>query len=209
MKKIIFLLLLFQSIIFAESKFGISIKGGWFGIPQQFINAIGVDIITIDSIPYAVVRRPSIEGEVYGIELRYYGKKGPRGGYSTSLSYEKNSLKGEGMWEREIGHGSFGGTLSSNFYTLTFTAYFDIFASFPVHPYFGLGIGASYLSYTVELIQKEGEEEIRKMGKDNLIIPVFHLPFGIKVNIGEFGDLKLETGFKNGFYLLGGICFIF
>lgn len=209
MRKILILLFLFQAFLFSEPKFGISVKSGWFGIPKKLIDAVKLDIITIDEIPYALVKKPYIEGEVYGFELRYYGKKGIRSGYSSVLSYERNSIKGEGLWEREIGYGIFGGTLSSNSHTLTFSTQFDIFPSFPIHPFFGLGIGASYLSYKVELLTTEKGEEIRKLGKDKVIIPVFHFPVGFRLYIGEIADLKLETGFKNGFYLIGGISFNF
>ncbi len=209
MKRILICLFLFQTWLFSEPKFGISLKSGWFGIPKMLIDAMKIDIITIDSIPYGVVKKPYIEGEVYGFELRYYGKKGIRSGYSSVLSYERNFLRGEGVWEREIGYGIFGGTLSSNSHTLTFSTQFDIFPSFPIHPFFGLGIGASYLSYNVELLTTEGGEEIRKIGKGKVIIPAFHFPVGLRLFIGEIADLKLETGFKNGFYLIGGISFNF
>lgn len=209
MKKILILFFLFQAFLFSEPKFGISLKSGWFGIPKKLIDAMKLDIITIDGIPYGVVKKPYIEGGVYGFELRYYGKKGIRSGHSSILSYERNSLKGEGLWEREIGYGIFGGTLNSHSHTLTFSTQFDIFPSFPVHPFFGLGIGVSHLSYNVELLTVEGGEEIRKEGKDKVIIPVFHFPVGLRLYIGEIADLKLETGFKNGFYLIGGISFNF
>lgn len=209
MKKIIIMILLFETFTYGDPKFGISVKGGWFGIPEMLIDAMKLDIITIDKIPYGVSKKPYVEGEVYGVELRYYGKKGLRSGYSTIISYEKNYLKGEGMWEREIGYGIFGGTLSSESHTLTFSTQFDIFPSFPIHPFFGLGLGASYLSYRVELLTIEDGEEVRKIGKDNLIIPVFHFPVGLRLYIGEKIDLKMESGFKNGFYFIGGLSFNF
>lgn len=203
MKKILLLVIVFKTFTYAEPKYGISLKGGWFGIPEKLIDAMKLDIITIDGIPYAVVKKPYVEGEVYGVEFRYYGKKGIKSGYSTIISYEKNFLKGEGMWEREIGYGIFGGSLNSESHTLTFSTQFDLFPSFPIHPFLGLGLGASYLSYRVELLTIEEGEETRKIGKDNLIIPVFHFPAGIRLNIGKRIDLKVETGFKNGFYFIG------
>ncbi len=209
MKKILILILLFKTFTFAEPRFGISVKGGWFGIPQKIIDAMKLDIITIDSIPYSVVKKPYIDGETYGLEFRYYGKKGLKGGYSSVISYERNFLRGEGVWEREIGYGIFGGNLSSSSHTLTFSTLFDIFPSFPFHPFFGLGIGASYFSYKVELISSEGGEKIRRIGKDNVLIPVFHFPFGLRWYIGNITDFKLEAGFKNGFYLIGNISFNF
>ncbi len=209
MKKILILILLFKTLGFAEPKFGISVKGGWFGIPKKLVDAMKLDVITIDNIPYGVVKKPYIEGGTYGLELRYYGKKGINGGYSSVLSYERSFLRGEGVWEREIGYGIFGGNLSSSSHTLTFSSLFDIFPSLPFHPFFGLGIGVSYLSYNVELIKNEKGEEIRKIGKDNVIVPVFHFPFGLRLLLGERVDLKLESGFKNGFYIIGNISFNF
>ncbi|MGQ9619069.1 MAG: hypothetical protein ACUVUG_08945 [Candidatus Aminicenantia bacterium] len=209
MKRIFIFLLFFQSLLFSEARFGFSLKAGWFGIPKQLIDTMRIDIITIDNIPYSIVKKPYIEGNVYGLEFRYYGKKGIKGGYSSVLSYERNTLKGEGVWERELGSGSFTGTMSSNSHSLTFTSYFDIFPSFPIHPFLGLGIGASYFSYSVELVNKEGDKEKRKSGKDDVIIPVFHLPFGVKLRITEPLELRIESGFKNGFYLLGGVSFNF
>lgn len=209
MKKILIFIFLFQPLLSEEPKFGISAKGGWFGIPKKLIDAMKLDVITIDGIPYGVVKKPYIEGDVYGLEFRYYGKKGLKGGYSSVLSYERNILRGEGIWEREIGYGVFGGTLNSASHTLTFSSLFDIFPSFPIHPFLGLGIGVSYLSYKVELLRTEGGEEVRKIGKDNLIIPVFHFPLGLRLFIEKRVDLKIETGFKNGFYFISGVSFNF
>lgn len=205
MKKILIFIFLFQPLLSDEPRFGISAKVGWFGIPRKLIDAMKLDVITIDEIPYGVVKKPYIEGDVYGLEFRYYGKKGLKSGYSSVFSYERNILRGEGVWEKEIGYGVFGGTLNSASHTLTFSSLFDIFPSFPIHPFFGLGIGVSYLSYRVELLKTEGGQEVKKIGEDNVIIPVFHFPVGLRFYIGKIADLKLEAGFKNGFYFISGV----
>jgi hypothetical protein len=41
------------------------------------------------------------------------------------------------------------------------------------------------------------------------VIPVGHLPVGIMINPGKNMEIRIEGGFKNGFYLSGALVLAF
>ena len=53
-------------------------------------------------------------------------------------------------------------------------------------------------------IEAELGTEVKRTDRGSYIIPVGHVPIGVRVNIMDKVEARIEAGFKNGFYL-GGV----
>ncbi len=172
---------------------GVGVRGSAFGIPNQILDIF-------------VYQHPEVRGESYAFELRSYGSKGPQSVFSGIYSLEYSKMRGEGPWSDEIGHRTLTGKGEVTQLNLTATIIMSIFPGSPVHPYIGGGLGVGKIdiwyegTYTDEL-----GTEVTDRYEEGRIIPVVHVPVGIIINIKNRLEIRIEGGFKNGFYAGAGV----
>lgn len=196
-------LLILISIISVSSlppqpaKTGIGFRTGYFGIPDQLL-----DIIMFE--------HPGIEGKFYSLEIRNYGPSGKRSTFSGLYSLEISSMRGEGLWRISQDDSRIEGFGEVNQISFTATIIMTFLPGFPIRPYIGGGIGIGYINL------KSDAEHVDELGTTvdesfhiKKIIPVGHLPVGIMINPGKNMELRIEGGFKNGFYFGGALVFTF
>lgn len=182
-----------QTQIKKPPRTGIGFKGGVFGIPDQLLDLL-------------IYEHPKIEGYSYAFELRSYGSKGPKSVFSGIYSLEYSKMNGEGPWRDEQNHRRLEGVGEITQLKLTATIIMSIFPRSPVHPYIGGGLGVGRISIWYEgTYTDELGTEITDRYEDNRIIPVIHVPVGLIFNFNNRVELRLEGGFKNGFYLGGAL----
>ena len=82
------------------------------------------------------------------------------------------------------------------------TVLINFFPRLPVHPYIGFGLGLGRISYWFEGVYEDDiGTPMKETERGNMIVPVAHLPIGIVGNISDTVEIRLEGGFKNGFYI--------
>ncbi len=201
MKKIVFLSFLIISFISLfgsdNPSSGVGIRFGSFGIPNQLLDMF-------------IYEHPKVQGSAFSFEVRSYGNKGLKSVFSGVYSFEYSKMSGEGTWRIDQTDRPLVGSGEMTQFSVCATILLNMFPSFPVHPYVGAGIGLSKVQIWAEGIY---EDEVGTQIKDsfvtNKIIPVGHIPVGIAINIRDQVEIRLETGFKNGFYFSGGVTYIF
>ena len=171
------------------------------------VSAFGIPEVLMDAFLY---EHPGVSGQGFTFEIRSYGSKGPRSVFSGVFALEYSRMTGEGYWretQQEIRkYGS--GEVSQ--ISATATILMHIFPRMPVHPYVGAGIGLGRISVWSEGVHSdELGTEVKDTYRENMIIPVGHLPVGIIARLGRNFEIRLEGGFKNGFYLGGGLVYNF
>jgi hypothetical protein len=182
-----------QTQIKKPPRTGIGFKGGVFGIPDQLLDLF-------------IFEHPRIEGYTYAFEIRSYGSKGPKSVFSGIYSLEYSRMSGEGPWRDEQNHRRLEGTGEITQLKLTAAIIMSIFPRSPVHPYIGGGLGVGQISiwykgtYTDEL-----GTQISSSYEEKHIIPVVYVPVGLIFNFNNQVEVRLEGGFKNGFYLGGAL----
>ncbi|MCP4213948.1 MAG: hypothetical protein GY765_04785 [bacterium] len=197
MKKLsimLFVMLVFLSCLEAKtSRFGVGVKAGVFGIPNQILDVF-------------IYEHPEVKGESYAFEIRSYGSKGPKSVFSGIYAFEYSTMRGEGPWRDEKNHRSLNGVGEIEQYSLTATIIMSLFPSSSIHPYIGagLGIGRIDIWYEGTYTDDVGTQVTEDYGEKRFI-PVAHVPIGVKINLNERFEIRLEGGFKNGFYLGGGL----
>jgi opacity protein-like surface antigen len=200
--QLVFIMILFlagSGYVFGEKvpHAGIGIRGSAFGIPNQLLDLL-------------IYEHPEIKGQSYAFEIRSYGSKGPKGVFSGLYSLEYSKMSGEGAWRDEQDHRRLEGEGEISQVSLTATIIMSIFPRSPVHLYIGGGLGIGRVSIWYEgTYTDEVGTQITEKYEEERVIPVAHVPIGIAVNIGNRAEIRLEGGFKNGFYLGGGIVFNF
>ena len=193
------IVLMASSLLLSQKvpKAGIGFRASAFGIPNQILDLF-------------IYEHPEIEGQSYAFEIRSYGSKGPKGVFSGLYSLEYSKMTGEGPWRDEQEHRRLDGKGEISQVSLTATIIMSIFPHSPVHLYIGGGLGIGKISIWYEgTYTDELGTEITDRYEEDRIIPVAHVPVGLAFNIKDKFEIRIEGGFKNGFYLGGGIVFNF
>jgi hypothetical protein len=201
-KKIVLAILILNLSLFLSSfgdlpKTGVGLRFNSFGIPNSLMDLL-------------IYEYPEISGTSFAFEIRSFGSKGPKSIFSGLYSIEYSKMGGEGPWRVEQYNRKIEGSGEVTQVNFTATVLMNIFPSFPVHPYIGAGIGLGRISiwsegtYTDEL-----GTEIKDTFNESYFVPVGHIPVGLMVNILDKVEIRLEGGFKNGFYFGGGAVYYF
>jgi len=178
-------------------KAGIGFRANVFGIPDQILDIF-------------IYEHPEIKGESYAFEIRSYGSKGPRGVFSGVYSFEYSKMSGNGPWRDEQSHRRLDGEGEIEQLSLTATIIMSLFPSSPIHFYIGGGLGIGKISIWYEgTYTDELGTQVSDRYEENRIIPVAHIPIGIAINIKSRAQIRIEGGFKNGFYIGGGLVYNF
>lgn len=172
---------------------GIGVRASVFGIPNKILD-------------YFIYEHPEVKGESFAFEIRSYGRKGPKSLFSGVYGLEYSKMRGEGPWRDQEGHRTLTGRGDVTQVSLTATILMNIFPSSPVHIYMGGGVGVGKISiwYEGSYVDELGTE-ITDDYKEDRIIPVAHIPVGIIINLKNRFEIRIEGGFKNGFYAGAGV----
>ena len=174
-------------------KTGVGFRASTFGIPDQILDMF-------------IYEHPKIQGESYAFEIRSYGSKGPEGVFSGLFSLEYSKMSGNGPWRDEQSHRRLDGEGEIEQLSLTATILMSIFPRSPVHFYIGAGLGIGKISIWYEgTYTDEIGTEVSDRYDEDRVIPVAHVPVGIAINIKNRAEIRIEGGFKNGFYVGGGV----
>lgn len=176
---------------------GVGVKGGAFGIPDQLLDLF-------------IYEHPQIRGETYSFDIRSFGSKGPKSIFSGLYSLEYSRMRGEGPWRDEQQHRRLEGKGEVTQLSLTATILMNIFPGSPVHPYIGAGLGIGKVSIWYEGTYTDDlGTTITDSYEEDRIIPVAHVPVGIRINLKNRGEIRVEGGFKNGFYVVAAAAIYF
>ena len=163
---------------------GVVARGGYYGIPDAVAGEI-------------FYRHPEVSGWIAGAELRYFGNGGARSITSIGLAVDHGYAEADGLWQAEKTDRPVQASGSATMTAITLTTYWNLFPSWRLHPYVGLGVGAAYF---------EGEYEdaggpIRESGW----LPAVHIPIGLAFELGENAQLSAEARFIDGFAAGGAL----
>jgi len=191
-------LALFPLICFSGTgKTGFGFKTGYFGLPDPLLDLI-------------MFEHPGVEGKFYSLEIRNFGPSGRKSVFSGLYSLEYSNMRGEGNWRISQDDSRIEGF--GEVYQVSFTAtiIMSIFPGLPVRPYIGggIGIGIIHMKSEAKHIDELGTTIEENFDKKSLI-PVGHLPVGIMFYPSKNLELRVEGGFKNGFYFSAGAVLIF
>jgi|GEM_PF-5668301 hypothetical protein len=192
---IIFIILILYSNGFAQkadlisTRWALGIGGGWYGIPKIIMNKL-------------VYESPALNGNTYFIKISY--EEGIKSFISTvfQLSFVYEKMSGSGIWQYKKNWDSIKGSIDLTQYSTNVSAIFNFFNNLPLNPYTGIGLGVGKLNIFVkgQLVKDIDVEEQDEIG---IYIPFFYMPIGLRLKINDIFDIKIETGFQNGFYLSG------
>lgn len=157
---------------------GLIARGGVFGVPNVIVDKF-------------FVRHPAISGSIAGVEVRYFGDGGGRGISSIGLAVDHGSTEGDGTWQSEETDRPVEATGTVTMTAITLSGYWNLFPSWFLHPYVGLGVGAAHLAGEYE---KDGER-VEQSGW----LPVIHVPVGLALELGRRLQLSAEGRFLGGF----------
>jgi opacity protein-like surface antigen len=175
----------------------VGFKFAAFGIPNQLLDLF-------------LYEHPQISGTAYGLEIRSYGEKGLQGVFSGLYSFEYSKMSGQGPWRINQQDRQLNGAGEVVQINVTASILLHLFPSLPVHPYIGAGIGLGRISVWSEgTYQDELGTTIKDSTNQSYVIPVGHIPVGISVNIMNKFEIRVEGGFKNGFYVGGTASYVF
>ena len=163
---------------------GLVARGGYYGIPDAVAGEI-------------FYRHPEVSGWIAGAELRYYGDGGGRGISSLGLAVDHGYAEADGLWQAEKSDQPVEASGSATMTAVTLTAYWNLFPSWFLHPYVGLGVGAAYF-------EGEYEDEDGPVTAEGWL-PVVHIPLGLAFELGERVQLSAEARFIDGFAAGGAL----
>jgi len=176
-------------------KAGIGFMAGISGIPGSLLD-------------FFLYEHPEIRGNLYALEFRSYGDKGPKSVFSGLYCLEYNRISGQGYWRIEQSDRRLLGSGDVVQWNLTATILLNIFPTSVIHLYLGGGIGIGRMKVQAEGVYvDEVGTTISQTYQLDKIIPVGHLPVGLIVNVGNHLELRAEAGFKNGFYGAASVVF--
>jgi opacity protein-like surface antigen len=135
-------------------------------------------------------KHPSVDGSATGVELRYYGKEGSKAFSSLAIPADWVNLDGNGEWQEKADSELLTGGADLSMQAYTITAYYDLFPSLPIHPYFGIGVGYAKLSGDVTITSSD---EIKTWKPKELV--AVHIPVGLVLNVGKFVSVRGEVRF--------------
>jgi len=182
---------LFQATASAEdqSLWGFGVRGGTWSIPDSLLGQF-------------LDEHPSVDGETFGIEFRYFGTGGPTGIFSVVYALDYGSLSGSGTWiadEEEPEDARFG-KAALDMLALTVNFLWDIMPEWRVHPYLGLGVGIAYADGKIP--GEEGSEDENDSYKGPA--PVLNIPIGLKARLTDSITVNLEALWFTAGLVLGG-----
>lgn len=186
------------SVDFVRASGGVGFKGGTFGVPN----------FLLDQFLYEY---PEIRGQSIAFEIRSYGDRGTHSTITRVYGFEYSSLSGEGPWREKEHHHPKMGMGEATQFSFTVTWLINMFPSWTVHPYIGGGIGIGRVTFWAEgsYTDPGSGYEIKETYNENLFVPVLHIPVGISATLGDRAELRVEGGFKNGFYFGGALAYLF
>ena len=179
------------------ANFGAGIRVGYFGIPNPLLDLF-------------LYEHPNLSGSSFAFELRSFGAKGPKSVFSGVYSFEYSTMEGAGPWRINQDDRRLDATGEISQLSLTATVVLNVFPMFPVNPYIGAGIGVGRIQISAQGSYKdELGTEIKDTYLTSRFIPIGHIPVGVRFNIKDKVEIRVEGGFKNGFYFGGGLVYIF
>lgn len=186
------------SVGFSRPSYGVGFKGGMFGVPNMLLDQF-------------LFEYPDISGQSVAFEIRSFGKRGTNSSITRVYGFEYSSLSGEGPWREEEQHHQKMGMGEATQFSVTITWLLNMFPSWTVHPYIGGGIGVGRVTFWAEgsYTDPGSGYVIKETYNENLIVPVLHIPIGITASLGDNAELRVEGGFKNGFYFGGALAYLF
>ncbi len=172
------------------------------------IASFGIPDAILDMLPFYEI--PTISGTAFAFEIRSFGDKGLNSGFSGLYSFEYSIMSGIGVFRDKQHTKRLEGSGEITQISLTATVILSLFPKLPVGPYIGAGIGIGRISIWAEGVSKdEVGTEIKETFENQYIIPVGHLPVGIAIKIANMVEIRIEAGFKNGFYFGGSATYCF
>jgi len=172
-------------------RYGAGIRISSFGVPNALLDLV-------------LYEHPRFTGNAYSFEVHTYGKKGPRSVFSGLFCLEYSRLDGEGFWRVDESDPLLSGYGEATQVNFTASILIHVFPASPVHPYLGIGIGLGRISIWAEGSYQNELGTISDTYEKKTFVPVGHLPFGVIGNIHDKFLVRVEAGFKNGFYFGGG-----
>lgn len=167
-----------------DTTWGIVLRGAYFGLQDQIADRL-------------FRQHPKISGMTYGAEYRYQGEDGAASWTSVGVAFDYCSVKADGLWQSDATRAPEAGGGDFRLYALTLTGYWNIFPTWYVHPYLGIGIGAAY----AEGSYQDGTELV----KVSYLVPVVHVPVGLAIEFGPRFQLAVEGRFLDGVALGGSL----
>jgi hypothetical protein len=174
-------------------RYGAGMRISSFGFPNALLDL-------------ALYEHPELNGTAMSFEIHTYGEKGPQSVFSGVYCLEYSRISGEGYWRVENYDTRVFGAGEVTQINFTATILMHIFPSSIVHPYIGGGIGIGRMSIWAEGVHKdELGTTIRDTFEKKTFVPVGHIPVGVMGNIKDKFLVRMEIGFKNGFYFGGSV----
>jgi hypothetical protein len=177
-----------------SSRWALGVGGGWYGMPEEIMSKL-------------VYESPALRGSTYFLKLSY--EEGTKSFISTvfQLSFVYEKMSGSGIWRYKKNWDSIKGSIDLTQYLMSISTIFNFFNNLPLNPYFGIGLGLGKLDIFVKG-QLVKDIEIEEQDEIGLYIPVLYIPIGLRLKVYDLFEIKVETGFQNGFYM-GGILSIY
>ena len=148
---------------------------------------------------------PSVKGETYGMEFRYYGADGPSGVFSVSYGFDVGRIDGTGFWllkDDDPDEDGRRGKAQADVYALTATFLWDIMPEWVVHPYLGLGIGVAYVDGEIPPGEEDDDDSYKGPA------PAVNIPLGLRAQLTENLSLNVDARlFMGGLALGGGVAY--
>ena len=160
-----------------STSWGVLVRGGYFGLPDTVADKL-------------FNQHPEIDGSSFGAELRYHGADGGRGVASIGLAIDAARAESEGIWQEDASDPPTAGSGEVEMLALTVTGYWNLFPTWYVHPYVGVGIGIAHVEGSYQ-----DDEEFHTI---DYWVPAIHLPAGLAVELGERFQLAAEVRFIDG-----------
>lgn len=165
-----------------DTTWGVLLRAGYFGLQDQIADSL-------------LRQHPKIAGIAYGAEARYHGEGGGRGVASAGVALDYCTVSADGIWQADEFHAPEAGGGELSLIALTLTGYLNVFPSWRVHPYLGVGIGVGWLDGSYQ----EGNELVEVSG----LIPVLHVPVGLAYELDKRFQFAVEARFLDGISIGG------
>jgi len=200
MKKRIIFIVMFMflcNFFYSEEKYkAINVNYGKFGIMDNILNSF-------------LVEYPTVSGDGIGITIKRYGDKGIKSTYYSTYSLRFFEFRGGGIWRESNDDYKIKGKLKLKQISFSYSVILNIFPSFVVTPYLGLGIGAGVAVLNAEGHYRDKWEKKDELYKYQALIPIVKIPVGISIRPKNDIELDIQGGFENGFYISWGISYNF